>query len=279
MRYAIIGVEGPHDQAFVGKVLKLLGFKDFREEWDKLDKSKRLDMSKELESKFDKFWHKFIPKYPKQGSLYKRLNMPSILFTESLSVAIYEGEGSNLETNLDDILSANSEYQTNLAAFGIVADCDKSTPAQVVVKYSNCFRKYFPNFPNQAGVVDDINIPRTGIYVLPDNVSQGVLDTLLCSCGEIAYPAYMKRANSYLDSYLDEFSDLDEFSQKERKSLKWKNFNREKALVATVVSVLKPGKTNTASIADDNWVSEQTQQQVPALANFIEFLRQLLELS
>jgi hypothetical protein len=24
MRYAIIGVEGPHDQAFVGKVLKLL---------------------------------------------------------------------------------------------------------------------------------------------------------------------------------------------------------------------------------------------------------------
>jgi hypothetical protein len=274
VRYAIIGVEGPHDQAFVGKVLKLLGFKDFKEEWDK-NKLTRLDMSKELESKFDKFWDKFIPKYPKQGSLYKRLNMPSILFTESLSVAIYEGEGSNLETNLDDILSANSEYQTNLAAFGIVADCDKSTPAQVVVKYSNCFRKYFPNFPNQAGVVDDITIPRTGIYVLPDNVSQGVLETLLCSCGEIAYPAYMKRAKSYLD----QFSDLDEFSQKERKSLKWKNFNREKALVATVVSVLKPGKTNTVSIADDNWVSEQTQQQVPALANFIEFLSQLLEVS
>jgi hypothetical protein len=276
VRYAIIGVEGPHDQAFVGKVLKLLGFKDFKEEWDK-NKLTRLDMSKELESKFDKFWDKFIPKYPKQGSLYKRLNMPSILFTESLSVAIYEGEGSNLVTNLDDILSANSEYQTNLAAFGIVADCDKSTPAQVVVKYSNCFRKYFPNFPNQAGVVDT-NIPRTGIYVLPDNASQGVLDTLLCSCGEIAYPAYMKRANSYLDSYLDEFSDQDEFSTKERKSLNWKNFDREKALVATVVSVLKPGKTNTTSIADNNWVSEQTQQ-VPALENFIEFLRQLLELS
>lgn len=269
MRYAIIGVEGPHDQAFVGKVLKLLGFKDFKEEWDKLDKLTRLDMSKELESKFDKFWHKFIPKYPKQGSLYKRLNMPSILFTENLSVAIYEGEGSNLETNLDDILSANSEYQTNLAAFGIVADCDKSTPAQVVVKYSSCFRKYFPNFPNQAGIVDDINIPRTGIYVLPDNASQGVLDTLLCSCGEIAYPVYMEKASSYLN----------EFSESDRKSLKWKNFDREKALVATVVSVLKPGKTNTTSIADNNWVSEQTKQQVPALENFIKFLRQLLELS
>jgi len=255
-----------------------LGFKDFREEWDKLDKFTRLDMSKELESKFDKFWDKFIPKYPKQGSLYKRLNMPSILFTESLSVAIYEGEGSNIVTNLDDILSANSEYQTNLAAFGIVADCDKLTPDRIVEPYAKKFRSYFPNFPHCPGVVDT-NSPRTGIYVLPDNASQGVLDTLLCSCGEIAYPAYMKRANSYLDSYQDEFSDQDEFSKKERKSLNWKNFDREKALVATVVSVLKPGKTNTTSIADNNWVSVQTQQQVPALANFIEFLRQLLELS
>ncbi|MBD1811138.1 DUF3226 domain-containing protein [Microcoleus vaginatus DQ-U2] len=257
MKYAIIGVEGPHDQAFTGKVLKLLGFKDFREEL------------KGLKSDLDPFWRKFIPVYPKKGNLYKRLDMPSILFNDTISVAIYAGEGSNLVTNLNDILSANPEYQTNLAAFGIVADCDKSNPAQVVVKYSNCFREYFPNFPTQAGVVDHINIPRTGIYVLPDNASQGVLDTLLCRCGEIAYPAYMEKASSYLN----------EFSESDRKSLKWKNFDPEKALVATVVSVLKPGKTNTTSIADNNWVSEQTKQQVPALANFIKFLSQLLEVS
>ncbi len=92
---------------------------------------------------------------------------------------------------------------------------------------------------------------------------------LCCECGQIAYSAYMEKASSYLDG----------FSESERKSLKWKNFDRQKALVATVVSVLKPGKTNTTSIADNNWVSEQTQQQVPALANFIEFLSQLLEVS
>ncbi|WP_377473407.1 MAG: hypothetical protein P2A85_14995 [Microcoleus anatoxicus] len=50
------------------------------------------------------------------------------------------------------------------------------------------------------------------------------------------------------------------------------------AQIYSCVSVLKPGKTNTTSIADNNWVSEQTQQQVPALANFIEFLSQLLAL-
>ncbi|CBN53975.1 MULTISPECIES: DUF3226 domain-containing protein [Kamptonema] len=256
MKYVIIGVEGPHDQAFTGKVLKLLGFKDFREDL------------KGLKSSLDPFWRKFIPIYPKQGNLYKRLDMPSILFNDTISVAIYAGEGSNLVTTLDDILFNNPEYQTDLGAFGIVADCDKSNPIQIVTKYSNCLQKYFPNFPNQAGEVD-INIPRTGIYVLPDNASQGVLDTLLCSCGETAYPVYMERARSYLDK----------FSEEEMKSLKWKNFDCNKALLATVVSVLKPGKTNTASIADNNWVSEETQQQVPALAIFIEFLKQLLELS
>lgn len=256
MKYAIIGVEGPHDQAFTGKVLKLLDFKDLREEL------------KGLESQLDPFWRKFIPVYPKKGNLYKRLDMPSILFNDTISVAIYAGEGSNLVTNLDDILFANSEYQTNLAAFGIVADCDKSTPDRIVEPYANKFRSYFPNFPARPGVVNT-NSPRTGVYVLPDNASPGVLDTLLCECGQIAYPAYMEKASSYLN----------EFSESDRKSLKWKNFDPEKALVATVVSVLKPGKTNTTSIADNNWVSEQTKQQVPALANFIEFLSQLLELS
>jgi hypothetical protein len=256
VKYAIIGVEGPHDQAFTGKVLKLLGLKDFGEEL------------KGLESQLDPFWRKLIPVYPKKGNLYKRLDMPSLLFNDTISVAIYAGEGSNLVTNLDDILFANSEYQTNLAAFGIVADCDKSTPDRIAEPYAKKFRSYFPNFPDRPGVVDT-NSPRTGVYVLPDNASPGVLDTLLCECGQIAYPVYMAKASSYLN----------EFSDSERKFLKWKNFDREKALVATVVSVLKPGKTNTTSIADNNWVSEQTQQQVPALANFIEFLRQLLELS
>jgi hypothetical protein len=256
VKYAIIGVEGPHDQAFTGKVLKLLGFKDFREEL------------KGLKSDLDPFWRKFIPVYPKKGNLYTRLNMPSILFNDTISVAIYAGEGSNLVTNLDDILFANSEYQTNLAAFGIVADCDKSTPDRIVEPYAKKFRSYFPNFPQCPGVVNT-NSPRTGVYVLPDNASPGVLDTLLCECGQIAYPVYMEKASSYLN----------EFSESDIKSLKWKNFDREKALVATVVSVLKPGKTNTTSIADNNWVSKQTQQQIPALANFIEFLSQLLEVS
>lgn len=62
MKYAIIGVEGPQDQAFVGKVLRVLGFQDFRTK------------SKGLDSNLDSFWRKLIPKYPQNGDLYKRLS-------------------------------------------------------------------------------------------------------------------------------------------------------------------------------------------------------------
>ena len=255
MRYAIIGVEGPQDQAFVGQILKqLLGFKDFRgKEFRGLKKN------------LDPFWHKFIPPYPKKGDLYKRLDMPSILYNDSVSVAIYAGEGRNLVNSLDEFIRDHPPYQEELMALGIVADADRQAPDEVVAPYCNCFRSYFPNFPDLAGAIDT-SVPRTGIYVFPDNVNSGVLDTLLCLCGEVAYPEYLERAQEYLKK----------FSPEEIESLKWKPFDREKALVATVVSVLKPGKTNTASIADNNWVSGPTETEVTALANFRDFLRELV---
>ncbi|NEP91175.1 MAG: hypothetical protein F6K18_32670 [Okeania sp. SIO2C2] len=251
VKYSIIAVEGNHDQALVSNLLKLLGLK-------KIDGN---------ESNLDHFWKKFIPTYPNNGKLYTRLNMPSILFNDSLSVAIYVGKGSNLAENLDDTFCIYPEYQTDITAFGIIADADKNTPEKVVAEYRERLKESFPNFPEQPGVVDQ-NIPRTGIYVLPDNLSKGVLDTLLCECGEIAYPEYMKRAKLYLDNFSEE--------EKKSKPLKWKPFDDKKALIATIVSVLKPGKTNTTSIADNDWVSNKTIEEVESLKKLRKFLIDLL---
>ena len=64
-KHALIGVEGPNDSAFVGKVLNLLNFKKFDGK----------------ESNLDSFWAKFRPIYHKKGGdLYERLDMPSIFF-------------------------------------------------------------------------------------------------------------------------------------------------------------------------------------------------------
>ena len=108
--------------------------------------------------------------------------------------------------------------------------------------------------------------PRTGIYVLPDNTQQGVLENIICSCEDYAYPLHMEKAASYLAEFDVEHKP------------KWKPFDHQKALIATVVSVLKPGMTNTTSIAQNNWINQNTLSNVPALENFVAFIKKLLDL-
>ena len=253
-KYVLIGVEGNHDQAFISKILcELLGFSKFNGD----------------ESKLDIFWRKFIPTYPKGGNLYKRLDMPEILYNDSFSIAIYVGEGSNLIPNLSDKLS-DMDY-SELFAFGIIADADKNTPKKVVEDYHNGFKEYFPNFPttvSQSGAVI-AGSPRLGIYILPDNSQQGVLDTLICDCGDLVYPEYMQRAREYIDKFSEE--------ERKNKPLKWKPFDKEKAIIATVASVLQPGATNTVTIKCDDWISPTTAT-IPAIQNLTKFLSDLLNL-
>ena len=162
---------------------------------------------------------------------------------------------------------ADIDYSTSLFAFGIIADADKDTPAQVAKKYYAGFQEYFPDFPSEVSEAGTViqSPPKLGLYILPNNSDKGVVDTLLCNCGEVAYPEYMQRAKAYID----------QFSQEEIRRMSWKPFDKEKATVATVVSVLKPGKTNTVSVADNEWISSQTEQQIPELKNLISFLRKL----
>ncbi|MCW6038190.1 hypothetical protein K4A83_18210 [Spirulina subsalsa FACHB-351] len=252
LQYALIGVEGNHDQALVGKILeKILGLQKFDG----------------LNSNLDSFWRKFIPTYPpKTGRLYARLDMPSIFFNDSLSIAIYAGQGESLSQNLKVRLSDIS--LDSLLAFGIIADADKKFPEDVAKTYAQEFQVVFPHFPETPGIVS-VNSVRTGVFILPDNVQQGVLETLLLECGKVAYPEYLERAISYIN----------QFSETEQKSLKWKPFDREKALIATVVSVLKPGKTNQVSLADNHWISETTYQNVQAVQKIVDFLKNLLDLT
>ncbi|MFM7437878.1 MAG: DUF3226 domain-containing protein, partial [Snowella sp.] len=107
----MIAVEGNHDQAFLQRILqKLLAFEKFDGDRKKLE---------------EKLWKKFIPDYGKLN-LYTRLDMPSILYNDSLSVAIYAAGGKdnllkNLPVKISDIDCSD------LFAFGIVADLDKNS--------------------------------------------------------------------------------------------------------------------------------------------------------
>ncbi len=245
-RYAIIAVEGPHDQAFVAKMLMGLGFKEFS--------GKASDL--------DPFWDKFKPNYPKNGLLYARMDMPSILSSGDLSVAIYAAEGSGLKEKFPATFANNPPYREAVAAFGIVADSDQAHAATVAADYAAAYHPHFPAFPVQPGVVNPSKV-RTGIFVLPDNSQQGVLESLVIPCGDLAYPKHMIAARDYLAR----------FGPVETKH--WKPFDHQKALVATVASVLRPGATNTVTIKRDEWLSSPASALVQP---FVTFLKELLSL-
>ena len=248
----LIGVEGPHDQAFIAKVLKtLFGFNECKKQ-----------------EQLDNLWRKFIPKYPlNSGQLYQRLDMPSVLFKAHLSIAVYAGGGSNLSINLHDKLS-DIDCQSSLKGFGIVVDSDNTTPYHVAQKYHNELKDLFPGFPSTTDSVGVVisGEPRLGIFILPDNSTSGVLDTILRKCGEVAYSDLMGHAKEYISKFND-------------KEVGWKNFDRDKATVAAVASILKPGGTNTATLSNNNWVSQATYNQIEEIRAFCTFLENLLDLN
>ena len=86
-------------------------------------------------------------------------------------------------------------------------------------------------------------------------------------CGDVSYPEHMKLARAFLGG----------LGQQHKSH--WGPFDADKALVASVVSVLKPGKTNQTSISDDDWVTTQTRDGVKELKRFFVFLEQLLGLT
>lgn len=70
---------------------------------------------------------------------------------------------------------------------------------------------------------------------------------------------------------------LTNVSDKHTERLK-KPLSREKSLVSSIVSILKPGRGNAPSINDDNWICDRTLKRVSELATLKKFLADLLEL-
>jgi hypothetical protein len=246
-KYCLLAVEGQHDQAAITKILEVSEFKKFNGDAKQLDR----------------FWEGFIPKYPKAGNLYKRMDMPSILTSPTHSVAIYAGEGSNLVENIATILDNYQQYAKDIQAFGLFVDADNKQPQKIAEKHAKELCKVLPTIPQEPGIIS-AGIPRTGIYVLPDNKRSGVLDSILTQCASIIYPDHKKAAETFIESL--------------NHTHKLHAFSREKALVACIVSILRPGMANTPSIAQDQWISKKTIDVVDEIIRLNKFIKDLLDL-
>lgn len=251
LKYSIVATEGPHDQAVIARLLQLKGLMKF----DGTRKS------------LDPFWEGFVPVYPSiRGKLYERMNMPSILASSTHSVAIYCGEGSNLVQNIIAIVTNHRHYVQDIDAFGLVIDADTKHPASVARKKAKEQRVLLPMMSDVPGEIA-VGKPRTGIFVLPDNINQGTLDSNLVKCASVVYPDHKAGAEQFLNGLPTQHSQT-----------LTGPFVKEKALVACIVSILKPGMANTPSIAQDNWICEQTLNEIGEIALLAGFVNTLLEI-
>ena len=252
MNYAILTTEGIDDQAVLCSLLRFIGFEAVKDDIQDLDP----------------FWQPLIP-LPKKGSFhaYKNLLYPYFFTSGDYSVAIYQGRGDNLRQNLQDILQVNKSYVEDLFAFGVIIDADNNSPQDASRRYADALRGFFPSISALPGVITPAS-PRTGIYVWPDGQRTGTLETLLLECAVLAYPDHAAGALQFIDN-------LDSV-HKER----WRRSDREKALIASVVSILQPGKANHASFStlEDEWISQSTLTNVSGLEKLWIFVHNLLGL-
>lgn len=165
MKYGYLAVEGPHDLAFVGRLLKKHG----------LDRVKLLPA-------LDRFWLPLIPRtYPHRDDLLKRVPVPTFFASQTHSVAVdvVEGDsgfGRSIKDSLDMLYAGSSPPLTGL---GIVLDADSTiSVAQRVTTLNGVLGgTTFPfplAFPGQAGLVSGAPL-HPGIFVLPDNQGQGAV--------------------------------------------------------------------------------------------------------
>jgi hypothetical protein len=260
MHHVYFAVEGPHDVEFVGRFLKLLGLK-------------RVQHKPQLAP----FWAPLLPtSWPSPlGStdLLKRVPVPVFFQNQDVSVAIDSaiGDSQLLTSTLNTRSTVNQPGGAVLHAVGVVLDSDKEVSAEerftTIAKGLAADKLPLASTPGQviAGP------PRLGIFVLPDNASAGTLEDLLIECAERQYPALLESARTHIGAVKPEVppytkSDLEDFL---------KPAGRQKSIVGSISSVLRPGKAIQTSIQDNRWVDGEALE-LPRMKMFRAFVEALL---
>ena len=193
--------------------------------------------------------------------------MPSFLNSDTHSVAVYWGEGSNLIKNLIDITFNNKHYAQDIQGFGLIVDADDKAPAMVAMEKAKELQNIFPSISQEPGIITG-RLPKTGIYILPDNTRQGALDSVLLNCASAIYPEHKKGAQKFIE----------ELENTHKTHLLQNLRLKEKAIVACIVGIIRPGAANTPSIAQDKWICDQTLNSINDIKQLYLFLTDLLDL-
>jgi hypothetical protein len=255
-KYGYLVVEGPHDVEFVYRLLNPHGMRRVR-----------------MEADLDPFLRPLIPRtYPPDGDLQKRMPTPLFLQSSSHAVAVHTAVG---DTRLVETVQENSVLidLNTVTGIGILFDSDtRQSPSDRYAAVRDRLRANQFAFPDDAGVVS-AGTPRLGAFVLPDNQAQGTLEDILIECAGQAYSALLSTATAHVNAALQDQSLVKEDLVELQKPA-----GRNKAVVGSVASILRPGRAIQVSIQDNRWLRGATLT-IPRVRAVQLFLADLLELA
>jgi hypothetical protein len=244
-------VEGPHDVEFAYRLMRS------RVEVQRVRGFNALDEALKV----------LVPRsFPHADDLEKRVPVPLFLQNEHMAIAIHAAGGDSrvpgcLAGTLD-VIPAESFF-----AVGVLLDTDSAkTPDE---RHGALLRSLEPlslTLHRRPGAVHE-GPPRAGAFVLPDNLVQGTLEDLLLESAELAYPQQLAAAKGFVHGIAPqctgaEFADL------------MKPAGQKKAVIGSLVSLLRPGKAMQVSIQDNQWLKGQALQlaSIKRVADFLDEL-------
>ena len=249
VRYCYIVGEGPQDIEFLICFLKYYGLKRVT-----------------LLSKLDSFWEPLVPKtFPIKDDLMKRVPVPVFLQNAELSVALHSAIGiTRLSNTIEESLAIIPA--SDIFGIGIFLDADDvETPQE---RFDKLIAELSPlglSLPLTLGEVMK-GSPRCGIFIAPNNSDSGTLEDLLLECAKLNYPNLLSMSTNYVSGI-----DTNQLTNNDLKELN-KAAGKNKALISSISSILRPGKALQVSIQDNRWIDEKTMvlDSIKLVKNFID---------
>ena len=254
-KYGFAVVEGPHDVEFVYRLLKPFGFsRVVREE------------------KLDPVLEPLIPRaYPPDGDLQKRMPIPLFLQSDTHALAVHSAQGDTriVQTVQESLSSLEADLISGIA---IILDSDRGIPLNDRYKLiRDGLRDLGLLLEDTVGTIA-VGPPRLGAFVLPDNQSRGTLEDLLLECAQHSYPGLLSSAETHVATALADASLTKDDTEDLRKPS-----GRNKAVIASIGGILRPGKAIQTSIQDNRWL-EETALRIPRIKAVQDFLAAVFEL-
>ena len=254
MRNYLIVVEGAHDIAVVEKVLSLNGIKD------------RVNNEENLPD----VWKHLIPtRYPFQQNRLDRITpIPSFVKNGEISVAI---KNANSDSEIIHTLQQMMHYMEmrELAVLdGIMLICDADLK-NASTKKEELLDKWEDTEElklDRAEMEIETLVKKIPLhtFVFPDDCNSGNLENLLIEAAQISYPQLLEWATVYIEKAKTVRTNLEREQE------------FKKATIGCIANTMKPGKANQVSIADNDWITEETLKECIMLKKLDDTIKKMI---